>query len=56
MKEIHDIGVFHLDIKPENIILCNGCYKLCDFGSAIDSAVEFDRLDKREKNSFMEYI
>ena len=36
VKEIHDAGVCHLDIKPENILVSvdYSSVKICDFGSA----------------------
>jgi len=32
VKAIHDAGLSHLDIKPENILLVNGTAKIADFG------------------------
>lgn len=32
VKAIHDAGLAHLDIKPENILLVNGTAKVTDFG------------------------
>ncbi len=32
VKAIHDAGLAHLDIKPENILLVNGKAKVTDFG------------------------
>lgn len=34
----HAHGVYHLDIKPENILLTNGVAQLADFGSAYQSS------------------
>jgi len=53
LKEIHSLGVYHFDIKPDNVILVNGTYKLCDFGSYLDKTVEFDLLNKHEKRDFI---
>ncbi|MFC1761007.1 protein kinase [Planctomycetota bacterium] len=32
VKAIHDAGLSHLDIKPENILLVDGAAKIADFG------------------------
>ncbi len=34
---LHDTGVIHLDLKPENIIICHEQVKLIDFGLAVKS-------------------
>ena len=35
LKSIHDAGIWHLDLKPANIMIDkNGCVKLIDFGAS----------------------
>lgn len=35
LRNIHEIGVVHCDIKPENIIIKNGVLSIIDFGSSL---------------------
>eukprot|EP00792_Barthelona_sp_PAP020_P008641 TRINITY_DN3233_c3_g7_i1.p1 TRINITY_DN3233_c3_g7~~TRINITY_DN3233_c3_g7_i1.p1 ORF type:complete len:1110 (+),score=367.33 TRINITY_DN3233_c3_g7_i1:83-3412(+) len=44
IKEIHDIGYIHRDVKIENVLRANGKWLLCDFGSATDE--EFVAKDR----------
>uniref|UniRef100_A0A7S3PNW7 mitogen-activated protein kinase kinase n=1 Tax=Aplanochytrium stocchinoi TaxID=215587 RepID=A0A7S3PNW7_9STRA len=37
LRELHDFGVVHLDVKPGNILINKaGQVKLCDFGAAVE--------------------
>lgn len=36
----HEMKVAHCDLKPENVVLNNGCAKIVDFGEAVDLAQE----------------
>ncbi|CAN0880704.1 Wee1-like protein kinase [Linum grandiflorum] len=46
---IHDRGVVHLDVKPDNIYAKNGIYKLGDFGCAsrLDKSLPIEEGDAR---------
>lgn len=49
LRFIHEKGIAHLDLKPDNIYVKNGVYKLGDFGCAtlIDSSLPIDEGDAR---------
>lgn len=49
MQYIHEKGIVHLDVKPENIYVKNGVYKLGDFGcsSLLDGSLPIDEGDAR---------
>ncbi|KAL2945451.1 Wee1-like protein kinase, partial [Bienertia sinuspersici] len=46
---IHERGIAHLDVKPENIYVKNGIYKLGDFGCAtlLDNSLPIEEGDAR---------
>lgn len=35
LSHIHDLGIMHLDLKPENMLFVKGVLKISDFGSAL---------------------
>ncbi|CAI9297184.1 unnamed protein product [Lactuca saligna] len=49
LQYIHEKGIVHLDVKPENIYVKNGVYKLGDFGcsSLLDGSLPIDEGDAR---------
>lgn len=49
MQFIHERGIAHLDVKPDNIYIKNGVYKLGDFGCAtlIDKSLPIEEGDAR---------
>jgi serine/threonine protein kinase len=56
LHELHSIGIYHLDVKPENIIMVGNSYKLCDFGSVLTKTVDYDSICQDEKDDILEYI
>nr|XP_043622002.1 wee1-like protein kinase isoform X2 [Erigeron canadensis] len=49
LQFIHEKGIVHLDVKPENIYVKNGIYKLGDFGCAslLDGSLPIEEGDAR---------
>ena len=49
LQFIHERGIAHLDVKPDNIYVKNGVYKLGDFGCAtlIDNSLPIEEGDAR---------
>nr|QYW07155.1 wee1-like protein kinase [Dimocarpus longan] len=49
LQFIHEKGIAHLDVKPDNIYVKNGVYKLGDFGCAtlLDKSLPIDEGDAR---------
>lgn len=35
LSHIHDLGIIHMDVKPENMLFVNGVLKISDLGTAI---------------------
>ncbi|TKY61804.1 Wee protein kinase [Spatholobus suberectus] len=49
LRFIHEKGIAHLDVKPDNIYVKNGVYKLGDFGCAtlLDNSLPIEEGDAR---------
>ncbi|GMY27551.1 wee1-like protein kinase, partial [Fagus crenata] len=49
LQFVHGRGIAHLDVKPDNIFIKNGVYKLGDFGCAtlIDKSLPIEEGDVR---------
>lgn len=49
LQFIHERGIAHLDVKPDNIYVKNGVYKLGDFGCAtlLDRSLPIEEGDAR---------
>ncbi|XP_031258909.1 wee1-like protein kinase isoform X2 [Pistacia vera] len=49
LQFIHERGIAHLDVKPDNIYVKNGVYKLGDFGCAtrLDNSLPIEEGDAR---------
>ncbi|KAK7303841.1 hypothetical protein RJT34_14758 [Clitoria ternatea] len=49
LRFIHEKGIAHLDVKPDNIYVKNGVYKLGDFGCAtlVDNSLPIEEGDAR---------
>ncbi|KHN28212.1 Wee1-like protein kinase [Glycine soja] len=49
LQFIHEKGIAHLDVKPDNIYVKNGVYKLGDFGCAtlLDTSLPIEEGDAR---------
>lgn len=56
LEEVHSIGLSHLDLKPENLVLVDGKYKMCDFGSALEKPIIMEQLDKKGKANLQDYL
>ena len=54
VKFMHEKCIAHRDIKVENILFQEGKYKLCDFGSATRSTLNYSTASKLEISKSME--
>lgn len=54
VKFMHEKGIAHRDLKVENILFEESKYKLCDFGSATNSVLDYHTTSKRDISKEME--
>lgn len=48
LQLVHEKGMVHLDLKPDNIFVHNGLYKLGDFGLAgVATSTDVEEGDSR---------
>lgn len=47
MKELSNIGIYHRDLKPDNILIIKNNWKICDLGLIDRAAEDFSNLDKK---------
>lgn len=50
MADVHSRGIYHRDLSPSNIFLCDGLIKISDFGLAKDSTVNHSHLTMNTNN------
>jgi AP2-associated kinase len=52
---MHRLGVFHQDVKVENILLGkDGLFKLCDFGSCSSERIDLEQVSKSKMYHYEE--
>ncbi|KAM3143497.1 BMP-2-inducible protein kinase [Paramecium bursaria] len=48
VEAMHANQIIHRDLKLENILLHQGVYKICDFGSSTTQIIDLSKLEKKE--------
>ncbi len=56
VQTVHDAGVVHADIKPNNFVLVKGHLKLIDFGLAVEVPSGRDYLERTFVGGTRDYL